>query len=401
MNRQFDFDELVDRRKVAALKYNAESMKRIFGEADLFPSWVADMDFKAAPSVIAGLEARAAHGVFGYEYRPGSLTEAIVAWNRERHGWDIAGEHLLTCPSVLNAVAVLVNLFSNEGDGVIVQPPVFFDFKLIINNNGRRLVKNPLKLEDGRYRMDFVDLESRASDPANKLLILCNPHNPVGRVWSRDELERVGDICRRHDVLVIADEIHADIVFRGHRYTPFASLSDALADISFTCLSPAKSFNIAGACNASLVIANDARRTACAEFYNRFEINKNNAFANVAMEEAYRHGAPWLDGVLDYLEENVALVRDYFSRHVPAARLIEPEGTFLLWLDLRGLGLDVEALQHFLVHEARLGLNMGHWFGREGAGFARLNIACPRAALEEALGQLATAVAALSADAGR
>ncbi|MCK5361993.1 MAG: pyridoxal phosphate-dependent aminotransferase, partial [Gammaproteobacteria bacterium] len=365
MNRQFDFDELVDRRKVAALKYNAASMKRIFGEADLFPSWVADMDFKAAPSVIAGLEARAAHGVFGYEYRPGSLTEAIVAWNRERHGWDIAGEHLLTCPSVLNAVAVLVNLFSNEGDGVIVQPPVFFDFKLIINNNGRRLVKNPLKLEDGRYRMDFVDLESRASDPANKLLILCNPHNPVGRVWSRDELERVGDICRRHDVLVIADEIHADIVFRGHRYTPFASLSDALADISFTCLSPAKSFNIAGACNASLVIANDARRTACAEFYNRFEINKNNAFANVAMEEAYRHGAPWLDGVLDYLEENVALVRDYFSRHVPAARLIEPEGTFLLWLDLRGLGLDVEALQHFLVHEARLGLNMGHWFGRE------------------------------------
>jgi len=165
--------------------------------------------------------------------------------------------------------------------------------------------------------------------------------------------------------------------------------------------SPAKSFNIAGACNASLVIANDARRTACAEFYNRFEINKNNAFANVAMEEAYRHGAPWLDGVLDYLEENVALVRDYFSRHVPAARLIEPEGTFLLWLDLRGLGLDVEALQHFLVHEARLGLNMGHWFGREGAGFARLNIACPRAALEDALGQLATAVAALSAGAGR
>ena len=401
MNRQFDFDELVDRRQVAALKVNAASMKRIFGEADLFPSWVADMDFKAAPSVIAGLEARAAHGVFGYEYRPESLAEAIVGWNRERHGWHIASEHLLACPSVLNAIAVLVNLFSNESDGVIVQPPVFFDFKLIINNNGRRLVKNPLKLEDGRYQMDFADLELRASDPANKLLILCNPHNPVGRVWSRDELERVGDICRRHDVLVIADEIHADIVFRGHRYTPFASLSEALADTSFTCLSPAKSFNIAGTCNACLVIANDARRTACAAFYNRFEINKNNAFANVAMEQAYRHGAPWLDGVLDYLEENVALVRDYFSRHVPAVRLIEPEGTFLLWLDLRGLGLDVEALQHLLVHDARLGLNMGHWFGREGAGFARLNIACPRASLEQALGQLATAVAALPADAGR
>ena len=220
---------------------------------------------------------------------------------------------------------MLVNLFSNEGDGVIVQPPVFFDFKLIINNNGRRLVKNPLKLEDGRYRMDFADLESKASDPANKLLIVCNPHNPVGRVWSRDELERVGDICRRHGVLVIADEIHADIVFRAHRYTPFASLSSALADISFTCLSPAKSFNIAGACNANLVVANDVCLRACAEFYNRFEIKKNNAFANVAMEEAYRHGASWLDGVLAYLEENVAFTRDYLSRHAPAARVIEPE----------------------------------------------------------------------------
>ncbi len=392
MDPRIDLDEAVDRREVPALKYDDASMERIFGAAELFPAWVADMDFKAPPAVVERLLQRARHGVFGYEVRPDGLLDAIVEWHARRHGWRFEHEHLLFCPSVLSAVATLVALFSEEGDGVIVQPPVFFDFKLIVNHHRRRLVKNPLVLADGRYRMDFDDLEAKAAEPSNRLLLLCNPHNPVARVWTRAELERVGEICARHGVAVVSDEIHADLVFRGHRHTPFASLSDAHADVAMTCLSPAKSFNIAGCSSAFMVIANDARRRRCAEFYNRFEINKNNAFANLAMEAAYRDGARWLDTVLGYLEGNVGLVREYLSRRVPQVGLIEPQGTFLVWLDLRALGLDAPALQSFLVDEARLGVNMGHWFGREGAGFARLNIACPRAQLEAMLAALAGAV---------
>ncbi len=393
MNSHINLDEVIDRREVATLKYDSASMQRIFGETDLFPSWVADMDFKAPPAVIDCLTQRARHGVFGYEYRPESLVTAIIEWYAQRHGWRFEPEHLLFCPSVLSAVATCVALFSEPGDGIIIQSPVFFDFKLIVNHHQRRLVKNPLVLTEGRYQMDFDDLEAQAAVPGNRLLILCNPHNPVARVWTREELERVGEICTRHGVLVICDEIHADLVYHRHRHTPFASLSGALADIAVTCLSPAKSFNIAGCSSAFMVITNDARRHRCAEFYNRFEINKNNAFANVAMEAAYRHGGEWLDTVLDYLEGNAEFVREYLARHIPGVAMIEPQGTFLVWLDLRALCLDAQALQRFLIREAALGVNMGHWFGREGAGFARLNIACPRAALEEALKQLAKAVA--------
>jgi cystathionine beta-lyase len=375
-------------------------MASIFGETDLFPSWVADMDFKVAPSIVERLSERAAHGVFGYEYPPDGLYDAVLGWFAARHAWAIDAEHLLVAPNVLNAIAVAIELFSTPGEGIILQPPVFFDFKLILKNSKRRLVKNPLRLVDGVYQIDFEDLEAKAANPATKILILCNPHNPVGRVWTRQELQRVADICLSHDVLVISDDIHADIVFPEHRYTPIASLSRDIAANTVTCLSPAKSFNLAACCSAFMVIADQSRRQACKAFQSRFEMNKNNAFANVAMLDAYRSGGPWLTDVLAYIQGNVDLVRNYLAEHVPGVGMIEPQGTFMVWVDFRGLGLDAKALQHFLIHEARLGVNMGHWFGREGAGFARLNIACPAAVLEEALGQLATAVAVLRADAG-
>ncbi|APZ44484.1 aminotransferase [Acidihalobacter ferrooxydans] len=389
----FDFDEPIDRRAVPALKTHPLVLG---ADGDhLFPAGVADMDFKAPPPVLDALSRRVAHGVFGYEAAPDGLLPALRDWLRSRHGWAVPAEQILQAPNVLNALSMAVNLFTREGDGIIVQPPVFFDFFDIIAENKRALVTHPLVLEDGRYRMDFEALEQLAAEPRTRMLLLCNPHNPVGRVWTRDELARLGEICRAHDVLVVADEIHADLVFPGHTYTPFAAVSDADARNSITCVSPAKTFNIP-ACSAAFTIIPDAlRRTKFQAENSRLNVNKNNAFASVAMEAAYREGGPWLDAVLDYIGgnsgSNRALVRERLA-DVPGVELIEPEGTTLLWLDFRGLGLDTDALTRFLRERAGWAITRGVAFGEQGRGFGRLNIACPRAQLAAALDRLAAAV---------
>lgn len=268
-----------------------------------------------------------------------------------------------------------------------MQPPVFFDFFDILRENHRSLISNPLVLEDGRYYMNFEVLERQASDPRTRMLYLCNPHNPVGRVWTADELRKVGDICGRHNVIVVTDEIHGDISFSAHKYVPFASLGPNYANNSITCLSPAKSFNIASCCSAFTVISNDERRQAFQAENSRLTVNKNNAFASAAMEAAYRDGGPWLDEVLNYLENNVDLVRRRLNE-LPGVQLIEPEGTFLLWLDFRGLGFSPEELTTFLRGKAKWAVTRGQAFGQEGNGFARLNIACTQARLTEALNNL-------------
>ncbi len=386
---EFNFDTLIDRREVPALKVN----KMVLGAdgMDLFAAGVADMDFRAPPVVLEAMSTRAAHGVFGYETVPDGLMPALMDWLQTRHGWSVDPGHILRAPNVLNALSMAANLFTDAGDGIIIQPPVFFDFADIIAENGRCMVSNPLVLQDGRYEMDFVGLEQLASGPKTKMLFLCNPHNPVGRVWTREELQRVGEICREHDVLVVADEIHADITFAGHVYTPFASLSQADALNSVTCLSPAKSFNIAACCTSFTVVPDDARRAAFQAENSRLTVNKNNAFASVAMQAAYESGAPWLDAAIDYVQGNLDLVRSEFTS-LSSVSLIEPEGTFLLWLDFRALGLTLEELTTFLRQKAGWAITRGQSFGPEGAGFARLNIACPRVHLHAALRQLTNAV---------
>lgn len=384
------FDEIIDRRAIPALKVHPRVLGR--GGEELFAAGVADMDFKAPPPVLDALKMRLDHGVFGYEAVPDGLIPALVRWLDVRHDWQVDASHILRAPNILNALAIAASLFTRQGDGVIVQPPVFFDFFDILRENARSLIANPLILEDGRYRMDFDDLDRKASDPRTKMIYLCNPHNPVGRVWSEEELRSLGDICARHDVLVVTDEMHGDLVFSGSRYTPFSSLDRDYAANCITCLSPAKSFNIASCCSAFTVITDDDRRKAFQSENSRLTVNKNNAFANVAMEAAYRDGEPWLTAVLAYLEGNVDLVRDHL-KSVPGVDLVEPEGTFLLWLDFRKLGLRPDALTGFLRDEAKWAVTRGHAFGEEGAGFARLNIGCPRAKLESGLTQLANAIA--------
>jgi len=386
------FDEEINRHEVPTLKTHPMVVGQD-GE-NLFAAGVADMDFKAAPPVIEAMQKRLDHGVFGYETVPAGLQPALMQWLRNRHDWPVQADHILTSPNILTALAMAASLFTDEGDAVIVQPPVFFDFFDVLNENHREIVQNPLIFDQGRYRIDFDDLENRAASPKTKMIYLCNPHNPVGRVWNELELRTLGDICNRHGVLVVSDEMHADLAFSGHKYTPFASLGAEYAENCITCISPAKTFNIASCCAAFTLIANDDMRKAFQIENSRLSVNKNNPFANVAMEAAYSSGAPWLEAVISYLESNVAMVRNSL-RNIPGIELVEPEGTFLLWINFNGLEMAPDELYAFLRNEAKWSITRGHSFGKEGNGFARVNIACTRAKLETALGNLERAVGSL------
>ena len=386
-------DEDINRRDVPALKVHP-MVVGLHGEA-LFAAGVADMDFKAPPAVLDAMQKRLDHGVFGYEAAPAGLLPALIKWLQQQHEWQVAKDQVLTSPNILTALAMAASLFTDEGDAVIVQPPVFFDFFDVINENHREIVENPLILDQGRYRMDFDDLENKASNPKTKMIYLCNPHNPVGRVWSEQELRTLGDICIRHAVLVVADEMHGDLVLGDNKYTPFASLGPEYAAICISCISPAKTFNIASCCASFTLIADDDMRKAFQVENSRLSVNKNNPFANVAMKAAYSSGAPWLEAVIAYLENNLAMVRDALHK-IPGVELVEPEGTFLLWIDFNGLGLGLDELYTFLRKRAKWSVTRGHSFGKEGNGFTRVNIACTRAKLEAALNNLELAVSKLN-----
>ena len=387
-----NFNQIINRNEYPALKWSKSLLTEHFGNDGVLPFWVADMDLKAPDVVIDSLFKRVEHGIFGYEYKKDSYFDALVNWYKNRHQWLIDLNHIEFCPTVLNAVSILINQHSDKGDGVIIQPPVFFEFRSVIRSNKRKIIKNPLKVVDGKYQMDFEDLEEKAANPTTKIMIICNPHNPVGRVWTRDELAQAGEICRRHNVLIISDEIHGDIVYKPHQYTPLASISDELAQISVACLSPAKTFNIAGAVDAMAIIANEEYREQFRDFAHRYQINKTNVFASVAIEAAYSQGGEWLDELLAYLQANINFLQSYLDENLPQVKLVEPEGTYLVWLNFEELELDAKELEKFLAQKAQLALNSGYWFGREGAGYARMNIACPRSILEEALLRLTDAV---------
>ncbi len=366
------------------------SLDRLFGGNEgLLPLWIAEPYFDLAPGIVAALDARSDSSWYGYEMRPRALVDSFWEWMATRHGWDGSELKTSVSPSVGTSIAVLIEALTEPGDGVVIQPPVFTDFKPLITSANRSAVRSPLVLTDDGYRMDLDDLEAKAADSATKMMILCNPHNPVGRVWTRAELAAVAAICGKHDVFVIADEIHGDLALPPFRFTPFAS---AVGDSGVSWAAthgPIKTFGLAGVCDTLLVTGDDTTTKAFRARSTQFHLTRNNVFGMVAFEAAYRTGGDWLDQLLGFVASNIDLLRNNLPRGI---ELVEPEGTYLAWLDLRGLHMDVPDLARWLSGSARLALSPGHWFGRQGAGFARMSIAAPGTQIEDAIERLTTAV---------
>lgn len=388
---KYDFDRTIDRKGTGSVKW--DHVDALFRGVGLLPLWVADMDFESPPEVVAALAERAHHGVFGYTMAGPESRDALIAWFLERHGWPIDPSWLLHAPGVVPALNILIQTLTDPGDRIIIQKPVYHPFATSIEKNGREILNNPLVLEDGAYRMDFDDLARKADDPRARLMILCNPHNPVGRAWRREELQRLGGICASRGITVISDEIHCDLVHPGHRHIPFATSGEACLMNSITCLSPGKTFNLAGLQTADLVIPREDHRQAYRDALERLGILGPNLFAIEAARAAYLHGASWLDALMPYLMENLTRLRESLSSGMEGITLIEPEATYLAWLDFRGRGLNGKALKQLLREVARVALVEGRVFGAvEGDGFARINFACPRSILNDAIRRIRSAL---------
>lgn len=383
------FDKVVDRTGTESLKWVYP--RKVLKVEDAIPMWVADMDFEAPPAVVEAIRRRAAHGVYGYPLIPPSFWQAAIDWLKRRHGWDVRKDWMAKSPGIVPALNYAVRAFTKPGDGVIIQTPVYFPFYHAVENNGRRVIRNPLRFDGRRYTMDLGDLE-RKLDEGGRLLILCSPHNPVGRVWTREELEGLGRIAVERDLLVVSDEIHNDLVYRGHRHHVFAALSPDLADRTVTCIAPSKTFNIPGLSTAVVIASNPKLLEAFKDETERAGFELGQVFGIVGFEAAYSQGDDWLDELLPYLEANVDVMERFLEERVPGIRLVRPEGTYLALLDCRGLGLEPAALNDFFLKKARVYFSDGAMFGEEAAGFVRINFGCPRALLVEALARIERAV---------
>ncbi len=388
----FDFDQIIHREATCSVKYDAR--EAVFGTPEVMPLWVADMDFAAPEPVTHALVERARHPVYGYSLFPESLYQSIIDWFAERHQWPIEREWIMMAPGVVPSLHAAVMAFAEPGQGVIVQSPVYPPFFNAAKQTGRRLLDNPLRQVEGRYEMDLEHLERCARDGA-KVLVLCSPHNPVGRVWRQDELQAVLDIARRHGLVVLSDDIHCDLVFPGHSHTMLGRLAGP-DDQLITTIAPSKTFNIPGLGLSAMVVPDAAHRRALKRVFEAAHIEQANPFSLTAFEAAYRHGGAWLDALLVYLQGNAQFVAQYIRDHIPRISVLEPEGTYLMWLDCRALGLSDAKLKSFFIHQAGLGLNPGTTFGENGSGYMRLNIGTRRAVLVKALEQLKQAVEALA-----
>ena len=351
----------------------------------LLPMWVADMDFPCPEPVVEALVARAQHRLFGYTSPTDSYYNAIVNWMKKRHGWEIEPEWICTTPGVVPALNMLVKTYISPGHKVLIQTPVYYPFYKAVENSDGILVTNPLIYENGRYSMDFEDLEEKTKDSQVKMAILCSPHNPVGRVWTRDELLRFGEICLKNNVLVVSDEIHGDLILEGYVFTPFAGISEAFAQSSITCNAPSKTFNLAGLKTSNIIISDEQLRTRFKKTLGRTALGGVGAFGVVALEAAYNHGEEWLSQVLDYIMDNFRYLEKYIAEQLPQIKVVPLEGTYLVWLDCRSLGLGKLELEQLMLEEAKVYLDEGYIFGTEGEGFERVNLACPRSVLVEAL----------------
>ena len=384
-----DFDAVLNRRGTDSLKWDAAG--RFYGLDGVIPLWVADMDFPAPPAVVEAVKSRAAHPVYGYPLESKALWDPVVRWLAERQRWTIQREWLVRVPGVVPALNLCVHAFTRPGDGIIIQTPVYHPFYPAVERNGRRLIQNALRFDGRRFTMDLDDL-ARKADAGARMIILCSPHNPVGRVWTADELLAFGRLCAQRDLLVVSDEIHSDLIFRGHVQTPFAALGAELAGRTVTLQAPSKTFNTAGLSAAFAVVSDEKRRSLLKAQIENLGLTMGNVFGFQAMKAAYEGGREWLDGLLAYLEESLDFVEDFFRRRLPDMSFLRPEGTYLALVDARRLGLNPKALFRFFLEKARVQLDDGTKFGAALAGFLRMNVAAPRAVLREALERIEQAL---------
>lgn len=385
-----NFDEIIDRSGSLDVKH--ELLQQEFGRSDLLPLWVADMDFATPYFIREALMERLRHPIYGYTVFPKDYWTTIARWIWDHHQWRVEPEWMRYIPGIVKGIGFVLNVFTEPGDKVIIQPPVYHPFRITPQQNGREVVWNPLVMgEDGNYDMDFDNL-ARVCDERCKVLILCNPHNPAGRVWPRETLIRLADFCKEHHLLVISDEIHCDMALFGHKHIPFASVSDAAAEISITFQAPSKTFNIAGIVSSYAIVPNAKLRRKFYHWTEANELNDAPFLAMVATMAAYKKGEPWRQEMLRYVEQNVEFVESYCKDHLPQLRVHRPQASYLVWIDCRGLGLTHDQLIDLFVNRARLALNDGAMFGPGGEGFMRLNVGCPRSVLQQALRQLEEAV---------
>lgn len=390
----YDFNERIERKGTNSLKYDFAT-ERCKPE-DVIPLWVADMDFRTPPAVTEALITACGHGIFGYTEVKLPYFETVHDWFLQHFQWDTQPSWLVKTPGVVYAICTAIRAFTDPGDGVLIQRPVYYPFTESILDNDRILINSPLVLKDRRYSVDLEDFEAKIRENNVKLFILCNPHNPVGRVWTKEELAAMGDICLKHNVMVVSDEIHADFTYPGYHHTVFAGIKPEYADITITCTAPSKTFNLAGLQVSNIFISNrNSRHAFLKEFYSTGFFTLN-TLGLVACEAAYKNAYPWLDDLRAYLKANLDYIRSFLKEELPQIKLVEPEGTYLVWLDCRDLGLNDDDLDRFIVNEAKLWLDKGSMFGPEGEGFQRINIACPKATLEKAFGQLKSAVERLA-----
>lgn len=385
---KYNFDEVIDRNGNRAAKYD-ERIKK-FGNADVIPLWVADMDFKTAQPIIDAMKAKAEEGIWGYTSRPDSYFESICGWQKRRNGWDIDVSLMSWSLGVVPALSAIVKVFSEPGDSVMIQTPVYSEFYDVTEAWGRTVLENQLVEKDGVWSIDFEDFEEKAKQA--KIFLLCSPHNPLGIVWSREDLTRMAEICIKHEVLLVSDEIHSDLVFHGKKHIPTATLSEEINKNVISCISGTKTFNLAGLQASATIFPNAETKERFDHFWRNMDIHRNNAFSSVAMEVAFNEGEEWLEQLLAYLDGNFTFVKNYCEAYIPKIRPTVPDATYLVWLDCRELGMENEELRRFMIEEAGLGLNEGYTFGRSLSGYMRLNAACPRSVLEKALGQLKDAV---------
>lgn len=390
----FDFDTPVDRRGTDCLKYDFATEHR--KPADVLPLWVADMDFPAPPAVNRALAKAVQDGIYGYSDTKQDYADAVLGWFSRRHGWQANADWIVKTPGVVFALAMAVRALSEPGDAVLLQPPVYYPFYSVIRSNRRRIAENPLRLRQGRYEMDFDDFENKIVSEKVKVFLLCSPHNPVGRVWTKEELRRIGEICERHGVYVVADEIHCDITLPGHAHTMFLAANPSLFPLTVLCTAPSKTFNLAGLQVSNCFIPDPAVRAKFRKEVNKTGYSQLNMMGLIACKAAYREGDAWFSACLDYLKGNLDFIRSFVEQHIPRVRLIEPEGTYFAWLDFSALGLDDAQLDDLVTNRARLWLDAGYIFGREaGSGFQRIAYACQRQTLIKAMGALRDAINAL------